>query len=325
MALVTKNTLNRIINLENKKLTPKKAKWFGIILAILAAVFAGTINVVGKTLVDPQNTDIESLNPINLALVVGLIAGLFFTPLAKNQTSPRKIDKKTLIFILLLGVSEVAATTTNFFGLAHTTATNASILSNTEFIFAILIAIMIFHERLHKKEYLPLAMILGGAIVIPLSLDLQENNFSLDKIVFGDFLILLAALFYAIDISIARFVSRRAPVARISQISAFAGVPFALLLILIFQVPFDIQVPHIPSILFMGIFVTGLGYYFFVLALRFLGAIRTILIYSTTTVFGVMFAGIFLGEQITLFDVSALGIVIFGVYLLRSRLAKMEE
>ena len=189
----------------------------------------------------------------------------------------------------------------------------------------LLIAIIIFHERLNKKEYLPLAMILGGAIVIPLSLDLQENNFSLDNIVFGDFLILLAALFYAIDISIARFVSRRAPVARISQISAFAGVPFALLLILIFQVPFDIQVPHIPSILFMGIFVTGLGYYFFVLALRFLGAIRTILIYSTTTVFGVMFAGIFLGEQITIFDVSALGIVVFGVYLLRNRLAKMED
>lgn len=325
MTLVTKNTLNRIINLENKKLTPKKAKWLGIILAILAAVFVGTINVVGKTLVDPQYIDIESLNPINLALVLGLVTGLFFTPLAKNKTSPTKFDKKTLIFILLLGISEVAAITTYFFGLSHTSATNASILSNTEFIFAILIAIMIFHERLNKKEYLPLAMILGGAIIIPLGLDLQENNFSLDKIVFGDFLILLAALFYAIDISIARFVSKRAPVTRISQISAFAGVPFALLLILIFQVPFDIQVPHIPSILFMGIFVTGLGYYFFVLALRFLGAIRTILIYSTTTVFGVMFAGIFLGEQITVFDVSALGIVVFGVYLLRNRLAKMED
>ena len=325
MALVTKNILNRITNLENKKLTPKKAKWLGIIFAILAAVFVGTINVVGKTLVDPQYANIESLNPINLALVVGLITGLFFTPLTKNQTPLRKFDKKTLICILVLGVSEVAATTTNFFGLAHTTATNASILSNTEFIFAILIAVLIFHERLHKKEYLPLSMILVGAIAIPLSLDLQENNFTLNKIVFGDFLILLAAVFYAIDISIARFVSRRASATRISQLSAFAGIPFALLLILIFQVPFDIQVPHIPSILFMGIFVTGLGYYFFVLALRFLGAIRTILIYSTTTVFGVMFAGIFLGEQITVFDVSALGIVIFGVYLLRNRLAKIED
>ena len=324
MALVTKDTLNKIINLENKKLTSKKVR-LGIIFAISAAAFAGTINVVGKTLVDPQYSDIESLNPLNLALVVGLITGLFFTPLAKNQTSPKKFDKKTLIFILLLGVTEVAATTTNFFGLIHTTATNASILSNTEFIFVILIAVLIFRERLHKKELLPLSMILAGAIIIPLGVDLKENNFTLDKIVFGDFLILLAAVFYAADISIARFVSRRAPATRISQLSALAGVPFALLLILIFQVPFDIQVQHIPSILFMGIFVTGLGYYFFVLALRFLGAIRTIMIYSTITVFGVIFAGIFLGEKITMFDVASLGIVIFGVYLLRNRLAKMED
>jgi len=235
----------------------------------------------------------------------------------RYQTPIKKFDKKTLICILILDISEVAATATNFFGLTHTTASNASILSNTEFIFVILIAILIFHERLHKKEYLPLSMILAGAMIIPLGLDLQENNFTLDKIVFGDFLILLAAAFYAVDISIARFVSRRASATRISQLSAFAGIPFALVLVTIFQVPFDIQVAHIPSILFMGIFVTGLGYYFFVLALRFLGAIRTILIYSTTTVFGVMFAGIFLGEQITPFDVGALGIVVFGVYLLR--------
>jgi len=325
MVLATKNTLCKITNLENKEFTSKKAKWIGVILAILAAVFAGTINVVGKTLVDPQYTDVESLNPINVVLVLGIITGLFFTPLAKSKTSPTKFDKKTLIFILLLGISEVAAMTTNFFGLSHTTATNASILSNTEFIFAIMIAILIFHERLHKKELLPLSLILVGSLIIPLGLDLNANNFSLDNIVFGDFLILLAALFYAVDISIARFVSRRAPVTRISQLAAFAGVPFALVLILIFQIPFDIQLAHLPSILFMGIFVTGLGYYFFVLALRFLGAIRTILIYSTTTVFGVMFAGIFLGEEITLFDVSALGIVIFGVYLLRNRLAKIEE
>lgn len=126
----------------------------------------------------------------------------------RYQTPIKKFDKKTLICILILDISEVAATATNFFGLTHTTASNASILSNTEFIFVILIAILIFHERLHKKEYLPLSMIFASAMIIPLGLDLQENNFTLDKIVFGDFLILLAAAFYAVDISIARFVSR---------------------------------------------------------------------------------------------------------------------
>ncbi len=324
MALSSKTKLNRITNLLSKKFPTKTSKWLGIIFAFSAAVFAGTINVVGKTLVDPQYTDVTSLNPINLALFLGLVTGLFFTPLAKNKTSPRKINRKTLIFIILLGITDVAAVTTNFFGLSHTSATNASILTNVEFVFVILIAVAIFRERLFKNEMLPVALIIGGAVLLPFGVELQGNNFTINDIVYGDFLILLAAGFYAVDISIARFLSRRASAARISQLSAFAGVPFALLLIVIFQIPFDVHIQHIPSIVFIGIFVTGLAYYFFILALRFIGAIRTILIYSTTTVFGVLFAGIFLGEDITFFDIASLGIVVFGVFLLRKKLAKME-
>lgn len=324
MALSSKTNFNRISNLVNKKFLIKNSKWLGIVFAFSAAMFTGTINVVGKTLVDPQYTDVTSLNPINLAVFLGLVTGLFFTPLAKNKISPRKINRKTLIFIILLGIIDVAALTTYFFGLSHTSAINTSLLTNVEFVFVIFIAVTIFRERLFKNEMLPIAMIVGGAVLLPLGLEIQENNFTIDDIVYGDFLILLAAGFFAVDISIARFVSRRAPAARISQLSAFAGVPFALLLIVIFQVPFDIHIQHIPSILFMGIFVTGLGYYFFILALRFIGAIRTILIYSTTTVFGVMFAGIFLGEDITFFDIVSLGIVGFGVFLLRKKLAKIE-
>ena len=325
MALATREKLTKLSNLINKVLQTGSKQKLGIIFAILAAVFAGTINVVGKTLVDPQYMDVTSLNPVNLALVLGLVTGLFFTPFAKNKTSPTKFDRKTLFFILFLGITDVAAITTNFFGLSHTTAVNASIISNAEIVMTVLIAVTILRERLYKHELLPLFMILGGAIMLPLGADLYGNNFSLDRLVFGDLLILLSAGMYAADISIARFVSRRAPATRIIQMSAFAGVPFALFLIVIFQIPFDIQIEHIPSILFLGIFVTGLAYYFFILALRYIGAIRTILIYSTTTVFGVLFAGIFLFEEITIFDLSSLAIVCFGIYLLRNKLAKMED
>jgi len=325
LAITSKKIFLKITNLVNKKPTPKTTKWLGVIFAFSAAIFAGTFNVVGKTLVDPQYMDVTSLNPINLAVVLGLVTGLFFTPFAKNKTSPRKINRKTLFFIILLGITDVLAVTTNFFGLVETTASNASILTNIEVVFVVLIAIAIFQERLSKHEMLPMTMIIVGAVFLPLGVDLYGNNFGLDNLVYGDFLILLAAGFYALDISIARYLSRRASAARISQLSAFAAVPFALMLVIIFQIPFDIQIEHIPSILFIGIFITGLAYYFFILALRFIGAIRTILIYSTFSIFGVIFAGIFLGEEITILDVFSLGIVGLGVYLLRHKLAHIEQ
>ena len=61
--------------------------------------------------------------------------------------------------------------------------------------------------------------------------------------------------------------------------------------------------------------------FFILIALKYIGAVRTILVFSTTTVFGVMFSSLLLGETITMANVGAVGIVIVGTYLLRKRLA----
>jgi drug/metabolite transporter (DMT)-like permease len=62
--------------------------------------------------------------------------------------------------------------------------------------------------------------------------------------------------------------------------------------------------------------------YFILIALRYIGAVRTILVFSTTTVFGVMFANLLLGEIISMANIGAIGVVLVGTYLLRKKLAK---
>ena len=128
-----------------------------------------------------------------------------------------------------------------------------------------------------------------------------------------------------LDISIAKHVSNIIPATRISQISAFAGIPFALVLMLIFQIPFDVPLEQLPAIIYMGIFVLGLSYFFFVIALRLIGAIRTVLIYSTTTVFGIGFSGLFLGEEITITNIFSVITISIGIYFLRKKFAKLES
>ena len=300
--------------------------WIGCVIALLAAIFASTINVVGKTLVDPSYGYVEdAVHPLNLAIFLGLISGLFFTPFAKGKTSPKKFGKKTLFFVLMLGVTDVLAITTNFFGLNHTTAVNATILINTELLFTVIIAITVFRERIQKRETFPLGLIVVGSIILPIIVDISENGTFVSGFVFGDMMIILAAVFFALDISIARYVSNLVPATRISQISAFAGIPFALLLMLIFQIPFDIPLEQMPAIVYMGIFVSGLSYFFFVIALRLIGAIRTVLIYSTITVFGITFSGLFLGEEVTGLHIFSVIAISIGVYLLRKKFAKLES
>lgn len=311
-----------------KTVQPKSKRtsfWIGVTIALFAAIFASTINIVGKSLVDPSYGYVEdAIHPLNLAIFLGLISGLFFTPFAKGKKSPKKFGKKSLFFVIILGITDVLAITTNFFGLHHTTAINATILINTELLFTVIIAFTIFRERIEKRETLPLGLISVGAIILPLIVDMLQNGTFISGFIFGDFLIIMAAVLFAVDISIARYVSNIVPATRISQISAFAGIPFALILMLIFQIPFEIPFEQITSIIYMGIFVSGLSYFFFVIALRLIGAIRTVLIYSTTTMFGILFSGIFLGEQITEINIFSVVVISLGVYLLRNKFAKLE-
>ena len=57
---------------------------------------------------------------------------------------------------------------------------------------------------------------------------------------------------------------------------------------------------QLPGIMVISILGTGMSTLFFLIALKMIGTVRTVLLYSTTAMFGVIFSGIFLGETITI-------------------------
>jgi drug/metabolite transporter (DMT)-like permease len=64
----------------------------------------------------------------------------------------------------------------------------------------------------------------------------------------------------------------------------------------------------------------------FLISLRLLGGVRTVLLFSTNSVIGVIFAAIMLGETITAVNWVSVSLTFVGVYLLRNRLgAKHDE
>ena len=298
-----------------------KAK-IGYIVIILSAVFTGLVNSVAKPLIDAGGFPTIEISPIMLAAMIYLINALFFTTLTKNSTSIKSIGRRNMFFLAIIGIAEVSALITYFFGLKDSTAINASILSEGEMIFSLLIAITVMRERLQRKELTPFAMIVVGMIIIPVGIDLYENGFEVSDLVFGDALILLSGLFYALDINLCKLLSRKMDSRRLIQLtSLFSGI-FALGLVAFFNIPFNIDWSQIPSIVFLSIVGTGIASVFFIIALRLIGAIRTLLLYSSSAAFGVIFSSVFLGEQITLANVASIALVIGGIYYLRKRLAE---
>lgn len=297
---------------------------YGYYLIILAAALAALFHVISKPMLESTENMIE-INPVVMAFLIYFIGGIFFTPLAKKTQSVSKFGKKDLGFMVAIGIAEVLALITYFYGISTSTAVNASIFSNSEVIFALVIAMMVFKERLHIKECIPFSMIIIGMMIIPIGNDLFQNNFSLGHVITGDLLILVSGVLYGIDITLCKYVGDKFDAKRVTQIVSFVCAAVAISIIVAFQIPMDVSIEQLPGILTLGILGTGMSTLFFLMALKMIGIVRTVLLYSTTSIFGVIFSGVLLGESVTVLDVLSLALVLTGLVLLRNRLTGSEE
>ena len=109
---------------------------------------------------------------------------------------------------------------------------------------------------------------------------------------------------------------------RIIQYTSFVGAAVAMAGILIMGIPFELDPDHLPTILVTAIVGVGLPVLLLVVSLRYIGTVVAILVFSTTSVFGVIFANLLLGEIISAANIGAIGLIIGGTYLLRKKLSQ---
>jgi drug/metabolite transporter (DMT)-like permease len=294
---------------------------YGYYFIILAAALAALIHVISKPMLENTGNHVE-INPIVMAFLIYFICGIFFTPLVKKSPRVSKLVRRDILFMMLIGIAEGAGLITYFYGISTTTAVKASIFSNSEIIFALVIAIVIFKERLNIKECIPFSMIIVGMIVIPIGNDLYQNNFSFENLVTGDILIIFSGLLYAIDVTLCKYLGDKFDVKKTVQIISFTCAAITISIIVLFQIPMNIELAQLPNILIMSIIGTGMSTLFFLMGIKLIGAVRTVLLYSTTSIFGIIFSGIILSEAITYSDVISVALVISGIFMLRNKLAE---
>ncbi|MDE1844451.1 MAG: EamA family transporter [Thaumarchaeota archaeon] len=296
----------------------------GYLLAITAAALTGMIHSLPKQLFSFSSSSTE-LNPLTFVAIVYLINGVFFTPIKKDSAPLSKLGRKNWIFILAIALAEVSGLVSYFFGLKQSTAINGSILTNGEIIFAVLIALTVFKERLHTREIFPFSAIIIGIIVIPIGYELFQSHLSITDLLMGNILILLSGAFCATDIILCRYVTGTVDPKRITQLTSFAGAAFVLITMATFHVPFQVDLRQLPSIAMLGLFGTGFATFLFLAALKIIGTTRTVLLYSTNFVFGVIFATVFLHESLTIVNILSILLASIGIYLLRNKLGTIEE
>lgn len=312
--------VNNFSAFRHSSLSSKKNKIvLGVVLTLAAASMEALADVIPKPLM--ADTQILPASPLLIVFLIYIVNGAIFTPFTIKSKPLSKFSIKPLYALTALGIVEVLSTIFFLYGLKDTSAINASILGNSEIVFGVIIAMIVLGERIKRKEILPFMLIGFGAILIPLGTDISDGGFMTNFVV-GDLMILISGLFLGIVMTMYKRMGDKFDSRRIIQYTSFVGAAVALGCILVMGIPFELDPTHLPTILITGVIGIGMPVFFILIALRYIGAVRTILVFSTTTIFGVMFANLLLGETISMANVGAMGIVIVGTYLLRNRLAR---
>ncbi|MGB9124078.1 MAG: DMT family transporter [Nitrosotalea sp.] len=298
----------RNLKLQNKTIL------IGYASAIVASALFGAVPTMAKPLV-------SNVNILLLAAMTYLIASATFTPLAhKNKILFSKKDYYILIIVSVCGAT--LAPLFYFFGLNQSTASDTSLLSNAEIVFTVLLALIFFKERLKPVGFVAVGLVLFGVTIITTNLQFSSSLFHINS---GHLLILGATALWALDNNLSRIISTRINSARLVQLKYAIGGTIMLGIVFSTRVPFQINLSQIPYVVLLGILGIGGSLYFFLHSLKRIGTIRTIVLFSMSSVFGLIFAGLFLHEHISPFQIIAIIVMLTGIYLINRKESLKEN
>ncbi len=288
---------------------------YGYVAAFISAAFVGSIFPIAKPILASQ------IQPLTLSSMTYLIAGFFMLPITlmgkRNKKEKESLKKDDYAILLVIGLLGGGIAPFLFFeGLKRTTASDASVLEGGELLFTVIIALLFFKEKLTKIGYLGITITIFGITLISLSSNIngQDNWYNFD-LNFGNILIIFSTLCWGLDNNISKIISKRITnTAKIVLVKSLIGGTLLLIVSFYLGYKLNFEINQIPYLLFLGIGGFGVSLFFFIESLRIIGTLKTIVIFSSSTIFGLVLSFFILNEKIGIMQLIATTLVILGLY-----------
>ena len=275
----------------------------GYLYAFLAAICGGAIPTLSKVL-------LTQAGPVTVSGLSFFISGLMILPF-QARSLPTRISAKYVAFFGVIGAC--IAPVLYQIGLDSTTAVNTALLSNAEGLFTTLIAFIAFGERLARRQLARGLLIVAGIVLVSTNLDLAHVQF-LEGLA-GNLLILAAMFLWSLENNLIISAAQRFGPLLVTKFRNVIGGGIVTVAVILLGTQVSLSPFGIVALVLLGVSLAGTSY-LAIAALADAGAIRAILVFSTTSVFGAAFALIFLGEQITVVQLAGGALIMAGVYAL---------
>jgi len=232
------------------------------------------------------------------------ILGLIFWKRLKN------IDKIILGKGFLIGIFLFLGFTFQTVGLKYTTATKAGFITGLSVILVPIISHFFIREKISKNSII-------GVILAVIGLWFLNYNSSF-IFNFGDFLVLLCAVSFAMHIISVGLYARKVDYVLLVMVQLTTVFVLSFLMALFFERPgIHLYYPSGVwwSIILTGIFATALAFYMQNKFQRYSTATKTAIIFSGEPIFSAMFAYLLLGEKVGLIAWIGGLLIIFGMII----------
>ena len=284
----------------------------GYLSVLFAAALFGSVFTLAKL-------PLATVDPLALSAVIYVIAGLGLIPFAKASFKlDTRRDYYYLAIVTIFGA--VAAPVLLLYGLQQTHASDAAILTNGEIVFTIILSAIFFGEKPRGRVgLLAVILVVSGLFIATTDLKLSESILVFNA---GNLMILGSMFMWAIDNNVSRRLTKSVSPAKIAMLkSLFGGLVMlaAALALGKWDAIADIE-PNLWLII-VGMSLSGFGgaLLLFLQGIKRIGTIKTMSVFSTTPIFGIVFAAVALGESISVFQGIATGLIILGILLVSRR------
>ncbi len=292
---------------------------WGYVYALGAALLFGVSATLNKLVLATVHPLIVSAIIYGCAgLVLGAVRFSPLYPLVASSLHLRhesvRLTRRDWVLIVLIAIFGAVLGPLLFLsGLQVASASSASLLLNAEVLFTALLAMLFLRERARPREYVALVLLFLGAVVVTTNLQFGGASMA------GSLLIVAGTFCWAVDNTLSKKLSIESDVMKVAALKGLIGSAILLVLAFFLGLPLTIPPLAIPYLLFVGCLSIGASLLLFLSAMRIIGSMRTVAIFATSSLFGVLAAFFLLHETVSFVQLGAGAVMIYAVYLLANK------
>lgn len=233
---------------------------------IMAAFLFGTMEIALKIAG-------SSIDSFQLTAVRFFIGGLLLLPFAIKEMRDNdiRLDIKQFLYLGLVGIICIPVSMLIFqIGVLKSNAATASVLISMNTLFTLIFARIIDNEKISRNMIIAIFVGIIGALFMIKPWDMQEGN-----TVLGVVLVLIGAAAFGLYTVMGKKATDQVGIFVQTSFSFIEGSIVLAVINLIIGKPIiaGINMDNILPVLYVSVFVTGLGYLFYFIAIKYSNAV----------------------------------------------------